>query len=223
MCGITGIVYIDKERKADAAILKNMADSIFHRGPDDEGYYLNNNVGLGFRRLSIIDLSTGHQPLSNEDQSIWIVFNGEIYNYKELQDDLIRQGHVFRTKSDTETIVHLYEQYGIDCLEKLRGMFAFAIWDNNKQRLFCARDRFGIKPFYFYEDNEKFLFGSEIKAILKAGDVDKSLSGAAIDSYFAFGYITSDLSIYKRIKKLNPGHYLLLKPSDNREMKTVKY
>jgi asparagine synthase (glutamine-hydrolysing) len=223
MCGITGIVYLDKERNVDSAILKNMADSIFHRGPDDEGYYLNNNVGLGFRRLSIIDLSTGHQPLSNEDQSVWIVFNGEIYNYKELQADLIRQGHIFRTKSDTETIVHLYEQYGIDCLEKLRGMFAFAIWDNNKQQLFCARDRFGIKPFYYYKDNEKFVFGSEIKAILKAGDIDNSLSGAAIDSYFAFGYITSDLSIYKRIKKLNPCHYLLLKPSDNREMKTGKY
>jgi len=209
MCGITGKIFFDKARKVDPTVLKNMSDTIRHRGPDDEGFYIDDNVGLGFRRLSIIDLVTGHQPLANEDETIWIVFNGEIYNYKELQENLIRQGHIFRTKSDTETIVHLYEQYGTDCLQYLRGMFGFAIWDGRKKRLFCARDRFGIKPLYYYVDNEKLVFGSEIKTILKAGNIDRALSYDALDSYMAYGYITSDLSIYKNIKKLQPAHYLL--------------
>jgi len=210
MCGITGIVYLERERKINPASLKKMSDALHHRGPDDEGHYIQQNVGLGFRRLSIIDLSTGHQPLANEDDSIWIVFNGEIYNYHELHDDLISKGHVFKTKSDTETIVHLYEQYGTDCVKHLRGMFGFAIWDSKKQQLFCARDRFGIKPFYYYSDIEKFVFGSEIKSILKADNIDKTLSYEALDSYLAYGYITSDLSIYSNVKKLQPGHYLLL-------------
>jgi asparagine synthase (glutamine-hydrolysing) len=210
MCGITGKIYLDTSKDVYPDELKKMADSIYHRGPDDEGFYIDKNVGLGFRRLSIIDLKSGHQPLSNEDGSVWIVFNGEIYNYKELQEDLLKQGHVFRTNCDTETIVHLYEQHGTDCLKYLRGMFAFAIWDSNKKQLFCARDRFGIKPFYYYIDNSKFVFGSEIKAILKSDGIDKKLSYDALDSYFAFKYITSDLSIYTNIKKLQPGHYLVL-------------
>ena len=210
MCGIAGKIYLAKDRKIDHAELKKMTDIISHRGPDDDGFYINNNIGLGFRRLSIIDLHTGKQPLSNENGTIWIIFNGEIYNYQELQKDLINQGHIFRTQPDTETIVHLYEQYGTDCVNYLRGMFAFAIWDDNKKQLFCARDRFGIKPFYYYTDNEKFVFGSEIKAILKSDAIDKTLSYEALDSYFAFGYITSNLSIYKHIKKLQPAHYLLL-------------
>jgi asparagine synthase (glutamine-hydrolysing) len=210
MCGITGYAYFDKERRIEPGTLRNMTDSIRHRGPDDEGFFIDNNIGLGFRRLSIIDLSTGHQPLANEDETVWIIFNGEIYNYQALQENLIKQGHVFKTKSDTETIVHLYEQYGTDCLQYLRGMFGFAIWDSRKQQLFCARDRFGIKPLYYYTDNEKIVFGSEIKAILKADNVDKTLSYDALDSYFAFGYITSDLSIYKNVRKLQPGHYLLI-------------
>ncbi|HVT83617.1 MAG TPA: asparagine synthase (glutamine-hydrolyzing), partial [Chitinophagaceae bacterium] len=223
MCGITGITYFNKDREVNPATLKDMTDVIAHRGPDDEGFYINQNVGLGFRRLSIIDLSTGHQPLCNEDQSIWIIFNGEIYNYHDLQNDLMKHGHIFKTKSDTETIVHLYEQYGVDCLKYLRGMFAFAIWDNKRQQLFCARDRFGIKPFYFYRDNEKFVFGSEIKAILKCENIDRTLSQEAIDSYFAFGYITSDLSIYKNIKKLQPAHYLLLTFKENGTATTHRY
>lgn len=210
MCGITGKINFDTFKDIDARELKQMTDVIYHRGPDDEGFYINKNVGLGFRRLSIIDLSTGHQPLANEDDSVWIIFNGEIYNYLELQEDLIKKGHVFRTKSDTETIVHLYEQYGVDCVKYLRGMFGFSIWDNNKKQLFCARDRFGIKPFYYYTDNEKFVFGSEIKAILKSKDIDKTLSYDALNSFFAYGYITSDLAIYNKIKKLQPAHYLLL-------------
>lgn len=223
MCGIAGIVYYSNERKIDPALLKSMTNEITHRGPDDEGFYINMNVGLGFRRLSIIDLNTGHQPLSNEDGSVWIIFNGEIYNYRELQEELIKKGHIFKTKSDTETIVHLYEQYGTDCLKYLRGMFGFAIWDDNKKQLFCARDRFGIKPFYYFADDNKFVFGSEIKSILKCRDIDRTISKEAIDSYFAFGYITSDLSVYDKIKKLQPAHYLLLSLRSSVSVKTERY
>jgi asparagine synthase (glutamine-hydrolysing) len=223
MCGIAGKVNFDRSKNVDIQEIRQMTDSIRHRGPDDEGFYIQQNVGLGFRRLSIIDLSTGHQPIANEDESIWIIFNGEIYNYQELHDDLIGKGHVFKTKSDTETIVHLYEQYGTDCLKFLRGMFAFSIWDNKKQQLFCARDRFGIKPFYYYTDKEKFVFGSEIKPILKTVNIDKTLSYDALDSYLAFGYITSDLSIYRNIKKLQPGHYLLLSFKDKVSITINRY
>jgi asparagine synthase (glutamine-hydrolysing) len=210
MCGITGLVNFNTERAIKPAVLKNMSDSIYHRGPDDEGHYIHRNVGLGFRRLSIIDVNSGHQPMSNENDSIYIVFNGEIYNYLEQREKLKQKGYSFKTKTDTEVILLLYQEYGVDCLQYLRGMFAFAIWDNNKQQMFCARDRFGIKPFYYYRDQEKFVFGSEIKAILKSGHIEKTISLDALDSYFAFGYITSDLSIYKNIKKLQPAHYLLL-------------
>jgi asparagine synthase (glutamine-hydrolysing) len=223
MCGITGTIYLDKNRKVEASVLKRMTDTIYHRGPDDEGTYIQNNVGLGFRRLSIIDLSTGHQPIANDDSSVNIVFNGEIYNFLEQRELLIAKGYRFKTTTDTEVILRLYEEYGVDCLKYLRGMFAFAIWDNNKKQLFCARDRFGIKPFYYYADKDKFVFGSEIKSILAAGDVDKTISYDALDSYFAFGYITSDLSIYKTIRKLQPSHYLLLSFKDKVTIDIQKY
>lgn len=223
MCGITGLVYLNRERKIVPEVLKNMSDSIYHRGPDDEGHYIDQNVGLGFRRLSIIDLSTGHQPLANSNGSIYIVFNGEIYNYQEQREILKQKGYSFKTTTDTEVILHLYEEYGVNCLQYLRGMFAFAIWDSNRQQLFCARDRFGIKPFYYYSDQEKFVFGSEIKAILKSGNIDKTISMDALDSYFAFGYITSDLSIYKNIKKLQPAHYLLLSFKDKPVIEIKRY
>jgi asparagine synthase (glutamine-hydrolysing) len=223
MCGISGLIYFNKERKIDLSVLKNMTDTLNHRGPDDEGFYIHNNVGLGFRRLSIIDLNTGHQPLSNKDESKWIVFNGEIYNFLEQRELLKQKGYSFKTKTDTEVILKLYEEYGVNCLQYLRGMFAFAIWDNDKQQLFCARDRFGIKPFYYYTDKNKFVFGSEIKAILKSGDIDKTLSYDALDSYFAFGYITSHLSIFKTIKKLQPGHYLLLSFKDKVSIDIQRY
>lgn len=223
MCGITGKVNYNYSKGVNPEEIKEMADSLFHRGPDDEGYYIKNNIGLGFRRLSIIDLHSGHQPLSNENESIWIVFNGEIYNYQELQQNLIKQGHIFKTQTDTETIIHLYEQYGTECLKYLQGMFAFAIWDSNKQQLFCARDRFGIKPFYYYADDEKFIFGSEIKAIMKSKEVNKTLSSDALDSYFAFGYITSDISIYENIKKLQPAHFLLLSLKKSANIKINRY
>ena len=223
MCGITGLVHFNRERAISPGVLKKMSHSIYHRGPDDEGHYIHQNVGLGFRRLSIIDLSTGHQPLSNQNESIYIVFNGEIYNYLEQRQKLIQKGYIFKTTTDTEVILHLYEEYGVDCLQYLRGMFAFAIWDGNRQQIFCARDRFGIKPFYYYTDNEKFVFGSEIKAILKSEDIDKTISIDALDSYFAFGYITSDLSIYKNIKKLQPAHYLLLSFKDKPTIQIKRY
>lgn len=223
MCGITGKIFFSKERNIEKAELKQMADVIQHRGPDDEGFYINKNVGLGFRRLSIIDLQTGHQPLSNDDGSKWIIFNGEIYNFVELRDELIKKGYSFKTKTDTEVILKMYEEYGVHCVDFLRGMFGFAIWNDEKKQLFCARDRFGIKPFYYYKDNEKLVFGSEIKSILKSGNVDKSLSDDALDSYFAFGYITSDLSIYKEIKKLQPAHYLLLSFAPEARIEIEKY
>lgn len=210
MCGITGKIFFSQEKNIEESEIKRMTDVIQHRGPDDEGFYINKNVGLGFRRLSIIDLNTGHQPLSNESGSKWIVFNGEIYNFLELRRELQQKGYFFKTKTDTEVILKLYEEYGVHCVDYLRGMFAFAIWDNDTQQIFCVRDRFGIKPFYYYSDKEKLVFASEIKAILKSKNVDKTLSTDGLDSYFTFGYITSDLSIYKEIKKLQPAHYLLL-------------
>jgi asparagine synthase (glutamine-hydrolysing) len=223
MCGITGLIYNDKDRQITSSTLRRMTDIIHHRGPDDEGFYINQNVGLGFRRLSIIDLHTGHQPLSNENESIFIIFNGEIYNYLEIKGMLINKGYAFRTDTDTEVIIHLYEEYGTQCLQFLRGMFAFAIWDNNIRQLFCARDRFGIKPLYYYLDKDKFVFGSEIKSILRAEGIDRTVSNEALDSYFAFGYITSDLSIYKNIKKLLPGHYLILSPLEKSSLIIKRY
>src|SRR5690348_4849850 len=155
MCGITGIFIFDRDRRVERSQLERMNHQIVHRGPDDSGSCIFGNVGLAMRRLSIIDLSTGHQPLTNEDESAWIVFNGEIYNFRDLRRSLEASGHRFRTHSDTETIVHLYDQYGRDCVQHLRGMFAFAIWDKSRRRLFVARDRLGIKPLYFYRTDSE--------------------------------------------------------------------
>src|SRR3974390_1857237 len=165
MCGICGKLMFDGEAKVSAALVKAMADTIYHRGPDDDGYYISGPVGLGFRRLSIIDLARGHQPVPNEDGTIQIIFNGEIYNFQELRAFLESKGHIFRTQSDTEVIVHLYEELGPRCVEKLRGMFAFAIWDENTKTLFLARDRVGIKPLYYHLSRASLVFASEIKAI----------------------------------------------------------
>jgi asparagine synthase (glutamine-hydrolysing) len=223
MCGITGYINLNRGRNIDPAVLKSMTDVIHHRGPDDEGFYIDQNVGLGFRRLSIIDLHTGHQPLSNNDESITIVFNGEIYNYQEQREMLKKKGYTFKSVTDTEVILYLYEEHGIDCVKYLRGMFGFAIWDKKKQQLFCARDRFGIKPFFYYHDNEKFVFGSEIKSILKAENIDKTLDVDALDSYFAYGYITGDLSVYKNIRKLQPSHSLLISLGDKPKISINRY
>lgn len=208
MCGICGKVHFDLGKPVFQDEVRKMTDLITHRGPDDSGYYIKENVGFGFRRLSIIDLHTGHQPLSNEDGTVWIVFNGEIYNHAELREQLITKGHQFKTKTDTETIVHLYEEYGNECVKYLRGMFAFAIWDEKSKKLFCARDRFGIKPFFYFTDNDRFVFGSEIKCILSESSSLSSLSLPMLDQYLTFGYSSQDGTIYQNIKKLKPAHTL---------------
>jgi asparagine synthase (glutamine-hydrolysing) len=211
MCGICGKLEFDPEARVAPRVLKSMADAIAHRGPDDEGFYIKDRIGLGFRRLSIIDLSGGHQPLSNENDSIWIVFNGEIYNYQELRAELVAQGHIFKTKSDTEVIVHLYEQYGRDCVQKLRGMFGFAIWDSVNQTLFLARDRVGIKPLYYYLDKNFLSFGSEIKAILADPEVRREIDPAMIDRFLTYRYSPGSETLLRNVFKLDPGHWLEVK------------
>ena len=163
MCGIVGV--FDFRDAVSPEMVQRMNNTLVHRGPDDEGYYFEDDLGLGMRRLSIIDVEGGNQPVHNEDRSVWIVFNGEIYNYLELREELRRSGHTFYTESDTETIVHMYEYYGERCLQKLNGMFSFALWDVKRRRLFVARDRLGIKPLYYYADEQRICFASELKAL----------------------------------------------------------
>jgi asparagine synthase (glutamine-hydrolysing) len=207
MCGIAGILKFG-DGAADAAVVRRMCDAITHRGPDDQGNYVQGRVGLGMRRLSIVDLATGHQPISNEDGSIWIVFNGEIYNHRVLREQLITRGHSYRTQSDTETIVHLYEEYGKDCVHHLRGMFAFAIWDSRRKTLFIARDRLGIKPLYYRLTGENFIFGSEIKALLAYPGVRADFNRGTLPEFLAFGYLSGEETFYRDVRKLMPGHRL---------------
>jgi asparagine synthase (glutamine-hydrolysing) len=211
MCGICGKLNFDPGASVNPRTIQAMLDSIRHRGPDDEGVYLASNVGLGHRRLSIIDLSSGHQPLSNEDGTVWIVFNGEIYNYLELRGFLLSKGHVFKTRSDTEVIVHLYEELGPECVQKLRGMFAFAIWDNRSKTLFLARDRVGIKPLYYYLSDRFLSFGSEIKAILADAAVKADIAPEVIDRFLTFLYLPGEETLLKGVLKVPPGNYLLVK------------
>jgi asparagine synthase (glutamine-hydrolysing) len=211
MCGICGIFFSDRQRHVERDALAGMNRRIVHRGPDDEGLFVEENVGLAMRRLSIIDVKTGHQPLCNETQDVWIVYNGEIYNHAELRVALEAKGHTYHTHSDTETIVHLYEEYGRDCVRHLRGMFAFAIWDRRKRTLFAARDRLGIKPFYYRWDGQAFLFGSEIKALLAFPGVTAEFNRGTLAEYLAFGYITGPETMLAGIRKLMPGHTLELK------------
>jgi asparagine synthase (glutamine-hydrolysing) len=210
MCGICGIFHSERTQRVERETLVAMNRQIVHRGPDDDGFLVEQNVGLAMRRLSIIDIQTGHQPLSNEDGTVWIVFNGEIYNHKDLRKDLQSRGHRYRTQSDTETIVHLYEEYGWECVNHLRGMFAFAIWDRARRTVFLARDRLGIKPLYYRYDGNRLLFGSEIKAILAYPGVKPEFNQSTLAEYLAFGYITGEPSMYAGIKKLLPGHILTL-------------
>jgi asparagine synthase (glutamine-hydrolysing) len=211
VCGICGKLNFDHEKNVSPALLKAMADSIHHRGPDDEGYYNSGPVGLGFRRLSIIDLNTGHQPISNEDGTVWIVFNGEIYNYQELRRDLQARGHVFKTQTDTEVIVHCYEEFKEKCVEKLRGMFAFAIWDEREKTLFIARDRVGIKPLYYWLSDKSLIFGSEIKAILADPEVKPEVVPEMIDRFLSFYYVPGEDTLFRNIFKLPPGSYLVVR------------
>ncbi len=221
MCGIAGAVEFGGRTEVDPQVLRRMCAAMVHRGPDDEGVYTDGRIGLAMRRLSIIDVAAGHQPLSNEDGTIWIVFNGEIYNHAVLRQQLLARGHRYRTHCDTETIVHLYEEYGRDCVQHLRGMFAFAIWDSNKRSLFVARDRLGIKPLYYRLTSDSFLFGSEIKVILAHPGVEARFNRGVLPEYLAFGYLSGQETFYDGILKLMPGHTLEL--SENGEVKIQQY
>jgi asparagine synthase (glutamine-hydrolysing) len=221
MCGIAGVVRFGTDAQVDPAVLRRMCAAIVHRGPDDEGIYFQGRVGLGVRRLSIIDLATGHQPISNEDGTLWIVFNGEIYNHLTLREQLMARNHRYRTNSDTETIVHLYEEYGPNCVDHLRGMFAFAIWDTRQRRLFVARDRLGIKPLYYRLTRDGLVFGSEIKAILAHPGVDPEFNREVLGEYLAFGYLSGPKTFFLGIRKLMPGHILELE--ENGEVRIQQY
>ncbi len=209
MCGIIGFINLDPERQADQSTARRMAAAILHRGPDDEGFYFNRNVAMGMRRLSIIDLAGGHQPISNEDGSIWVVFNGEIYNYPELREQLLARGHQFKTHSDTETLVHLYEDHGDDLVEYLNGMFAFALWDERRRRLLVARDRMGEKPLYFTQTPQAFIFASELKSLVTHPQVERRLNLLALRKYLQYEFVPSPHTMIEGVHKLRPGHRLI--------------
>ncbi len=212
MCGIVGVAHRDRTRPVEAAAIRRMCGAIDHRGPDDEGVHVAGPVGIGMRRLSIIDLAGGHQPVFNEDGSVGIVYNGEVYNYRELREGLVARGHVMRTHSDTETIVHLYEELGDRCVERLRGMFAFAIWDARRERLLIARDRFGIKPLYLAEAPWGIAFASELKALHAAGVAGTDLDWEALEAYFRVGYVPAPRTPFRGVSKLEPGHFVTWSP-----------
>ncbi len=212
MCGIVGVFDVSGKRTIPRDVVSRMNESQFHRGPDEHGLHFEPGLGLGHRRLSIIDLSTGQQPLYNEDRSVVIVYNGEIYNYRELIPELTRLGHVFRTKSDTEVIVHGWEQWGEDCVQRFRGMFAFALWDRNRETLFLARDRLGVKPLYYAVlPGGWFVFGSELKSLVTHPDLKRDLDPLAIEEYLALGYIPEPRTIYASARKLSPAHTLTIR------------
>ena len=205
MCGFAG--YINNYATFDKmAVIKAMADRIVHRGPDDAHYYVDEDISLGFRRLSIIDLEGGRQPILNEDGSLVLLFNGEIYNYQSIREDLLKAGHVFKTKTDSEVILHGYEEYGKKVLDRLRGMFAFIIWNKQTKELFGARDIFGIKPFYYYKKDGEFLFGSEIKSFLSHPKFEKELDEDMIPLYLSYEYIPDERTIFKNVYKLPGAH-----------------
>ncbi len=207
MCGIAGIVSFNGSEPSHEQ-LKRMTDIIMHRGPDDSGFFSEAGIGLGFRRLSIIDLAEGHQPISNEDDSIWLIFNGEIYNYKALREMLVQKGHRFKTHTDTEVVLHMYEEYGEECVKHFRGMFGFALWDKKTRKLFAARDHFGIKPFYYTAGSRHFVFGSEIKSILASHLVTKEVDTQSLYHYLTFQYVPEPRTMFAGIFKLPPAHTL---------------
>src|SRR3990170_3218708 len=210
MCGICGIIHFDKQNKIQEDVLIKMRDVMVHRGPDDEGLYRDSHVGLGFRRLSIIDLTGGHQPMSNEDGTIWIVFNGEIYNHSELRLLLESKGHIYKTKSDTESIIHLYEEEGVKGFERMNGMFALAIWDNPRNRLVLLRDRLGVKPLYYTITKEGLIFASEIKSILESKQVERVINSEGLGEYLMFRYLSGEKTLFKNVLSLGPGCMLTL-------------
>ena len=208
MCGIAGFVDTDRHARPDLNLIHRMCEVIRHRGPDDEGIHVEAGAALGMRRLSIIDLAGGRQPIHNETGTIRVVFNGEIYNYQELREELEARGHHFYTSSDTETIVHAYEEWGEDAFARLQGMFGLAIWDQPSRTLLLARDRAGQKPLHYAERNGRLYFGSEIKSLLAASAVEPRLNAAALDHFLAFLYTPRDGSIFEGVHKVPPGHYL---------------
>lgn len=221
MCGICGKININNREVVDARLIHKMTEVLKHRGPDDEGIYINGNVGIGHRRLSIIDLSKdARQPMSNEDKSIWIVCNGEIYNFQELRKVLEKKGHIFCSRSDTEVIIHLYEELGTDCVEKLRGMFAFCIWDEKRKRLFLARDRIGQKPLNYAIKNGNIIFASEIKSILQDPEISREVDINALDSYLTYQYVPAPETMFSGINKLPPAHSLVW---ENGKIKIERY
>ena len=216
MCGIYGLLNL-KDRSTPPGLLKAMGAVIPHRGPDDEGQYASGAIALGMRRLSIIDLSGGHQPISNEDGSIWVICNGEIYNFLELREELEKKGHRFSTHSDTEVLVHLYEQEGVNFLARLRGMFGLALWDQNRSRLILARDRVGKKPLYIRREANRVLFASEIKSILQVENVPREINGEALRDYLELGFVPAPRTMFLGIEKILPGHYLEIERGEIRE------
>ena len=220
MCGIVGIAY-KENRQIEREILEKMNQAIFHRGPDEDGFYIKENIGLAMRRLAIIDLSGGQQPIYNQDKTKAIVFNGEIYNFQELRADLEKRGHQFYTHCDTEIVIHLYDEYGVDCVQHLRGMFALAIWDEVEKSLFIARDRVGKKPLlYSHQPNGDLIFGSEFQALLQHPSVSREVDNEAIHHYLSYLCVPEPLTAFKQIRKLEPAHWLLWK---NGEVKTQRY
>ena len=220
MCGICGIYNFDPAACVDDALLQRMTDLQTHRGPDDRGFYRQGSVGLGMRRLSIIDVGGGHQPLANEDETIWIVFNGEIYNFRELRSTLEAAGHSFRTRSDTEIIVHAYEEWGFEALARLNGMFGLALWDQRKRRLLLARDPFGIKPLYIWQNQTTLLFASELKSFLADPHFPREIDPVALDAYLTFQFVPSPRTIFKNVQKLRPGHCMLV---ENGQVRTLPF
>ncbi|MEM8638287.1 MAG: asparagine synthase (glutamine-hydrolyzing) [Cyanobacteria bacterium P01_G01_bin.54] len=220
MCGICGVVYADRQRPVAGKLIEAMANTILHRGPDQGGQYVQGPVGLGSRRLSIIDLGNGQQPIHNEDQTVWVVFNGELYNYRELTQSLLRRGHKFYTATDTEVLVHAYEEFGAEFLEYLNGMFAFALWDSPAQRLIIGRDRIGIKPLYYAQHDNALIFGSELKTILTYPQFPRRVDLVSLNEYLSFEYVPTPRSMLQGIAKLPPGHALSY--SDG-QLKTWQY
>src|SRR5881394_997913 len=223
MCGITGQYNFERHEPVERETIVRMARSIAHRGPDDEGFFIAGPVGLGFRRLSIIDLAGGHQPMSDVEETVWIIFNGEIYNYKELRAELQSKGHEFRTNSDTEVIIHGYKEWSTDVFNHLNGMFGLAIWDVPNERLVLARDAMGIKLIYYKIDNGQLTFGSEIRAILAAGDSRPAVDPVALNLFLRFRYTPSPLTVFQGIRKLAPGTMLVAEKGQCREERWYKF
>jgi asparagine synthase (glutamine-hydrolysing) len=222
MCGIAGFVTVAPASGSEG-ILRRMTDAIAHRGPDDYGYHVDHWAALGHRRLSIIDVAGGHQPMTNETRSLWIVYNGEVFNHAAIRPALVRAGHQYQTRCDTETILHGYEEWGPACVEQFRGMFAFAIWDQDRRTLFCARDRLGIKPLYYYWDGRLFGFASEIKALLEHPAISPALEEELIPELLGFGYVSEERTLFRNIRKLMPGHHLTLDLSPQPQLRIEQY